>query len=170
MLTPSPATTRAGRRTSSNGPTRCPWPSTSWNIADRIDRHRGGAVEIIDYKTGAPPPDKRVQSGFAPQLPLEAAIAAAGGFEGLAGAEVSALTYWRLSGGDPAGLARAVKGDPAALAADALDGLAALVRAFDDPDTPYRAQPVPEMAPLYGDYQHLARVREWSLSGDEDGE
>jgi ATP-dependent helicase/nuclease subunit B len=137
---------------------------------DRIDRRPDGAIEIVDYKTGAPPADRRVQAGFAPQLPLEAAIAVAGGFENLAAAPVSALSYWRLSGGDPAGKVQAVKGEPATLAADALDGLRALVAAFDDPATPYRAQPVPEMAPTHGDYLHLARVREWSLTGGEDGE
>jgi len=63
--------------------------------ADRIDRRRDGSLEIIDYKTGLPPDKKRVDRGFVPQLPLEAAIAAAGGFAALPAAPVGALTFWR---------------------------------------------------------------------------
>src|SRR6185312_2500347 len=47
--------------------------------ADRIDRRRDGGLVIIDYKTGAVAKPAEVAGGFAPQLPLEAAIAAAGG-------------------------------------------------------------------------------------------
>ena len=44
-----------------------------------------------------------------------------------------------------------------------------LIARFDDPRTPYRAVPRPERAPRYSDYVHLARVKEWSVTG-EDGE
>jgi len=71
--------------------------------ADRIDRLAGGALAIIDYKTGSPPKLKEVALGFAPQLPLEAAIARAGGFKGLSAASVARLEYWRVSGGEPPG-------------------------------------------------------------------
>jgi ATP-dependent helicase/nuclease subunit B len=54
----------------------------------------------------------------------------------------------------------------------ALRRLAAVVAKFDDPDTPYRSRERPmflRRGP--GDYDHLARVREWSLFGDaDDGE
>ena len=40
--------------------------------------------------------------GYAPQLPLEAVIAEAGGFPDIAG-PVTVLEFWRLSGGDPPG-------------------------------------------------------------------
>ncbi len=135
--------------------------------ADRIDRHVDGSLEIIDYKTGAPPEKKKVDQGFAPQLPLEAAIAAAGGFAGLPHAPVGALTYWRLSGGTPPGETRAAsQGDPAQLAEEALTGLQRLVAAFDDPTTPYACQPRPERAPRFGDYDHLSRIAEWSVGTD----
>ena len=132
--------------------------------ADRIDLLEDGSLAIIDYKTGAPPAAKAVEAGFAPQLPLEAAIALGGGFAGLPQAPVSELAFWRLSGGTPPGeIEAAVRSDPAALAEAALAGLAELVAAFDDPQTPYACKPRPEVAPRFGDYDHLSRIAEWSV-------
>ncbi|MEA1677659.1 double-strand break repair protein AddB [Nitrospirillum sp. BR 11163] len=130
--------------------------------ADRIDRHPDGSVAIIDYKTGTPPRAKDVELGFAPQLPLEAAIALAGGF-GLRAPVVEQLAFWRLTGGEPAGQVVALKLDPARLAAEAVEGLRQLIDLFDQESTPYRSQPRPGMAPRYSDYLHLARVAEWSV-------
>ena len=62
-----------------------------------------GGLAILDYKTGTPPSQKEVDAGLAPQLLLEAAMAAAGAFgEGIAGA-AEELTYWHLTGGFYAG-------------------------------------------------------------------
>ncbi|OAN55235.1 double-strand break repair protein AddB [Paramagnetospirillum marisnigri] len=144
-------------------------PFTLVAKADRIDRQADGGLALIDYKTGQPPSVKEVAAGYAPQLPLEAAMARHGGFEGVAAAEPSHLLYWRLKGGEGGGEERAAGDDVFTLAAEALDGLAALVAAFDDPATPYAARPHPEHAPKYSDYLHLARVREWA-SGGEDAE
>ena len=143
--------------------------------ADRIDTLADGSLAVVDYKTGAPPSRSEVAAGFAPQLPLEAAIAEAGGFEGVAGGRVSDLEYWRLRGGDPAAERSSVgggrTGKPVSeLIADALVGLTALIAAFDRPETPYEARPRPDAAPAYSDYEHLARVREWSAGSDGDGE
>src|SRR4030095_6937144 len=68
--------------------------------ADRIERGPDGRLTIIDYKTGALPKRKDMELGFTPQLPLEAAIAAAGGFDGVAEAAVGTLQFWRLTGGN----------------------------------------------------------------------
>jgi ATP-dependent helicase/nuclease subunit B len=51
---------------------------------------------------------------------------------------------------------------------DALQGVRRLIAAFDDPATPYRSRPRPDKAPRYSDYQHLARVKEWSVSGEDE--
>ncbi len=136
--------------------------------ADRIDRMSDGALEIIDYKTGAPPEKKKVDRGFAPQLPLEAAIAMEGGFEGLPPGPVGSLAFWRLSGGTPPGeVLPASKADPAVLAAQALEGLKRLVAEFDNPETPYACRPRPELAPRFNDYDHLSRLAEWAVGPDE---
>ncbi len=145
-------------------------PFTLTATADRIDALTDGTLAIIDYKTGAPPPAKEVAAGYAPQLPLEAAIAEAGGFEGVDRAEVSALDYWRLRGTEPAGERRSAGKDVRALIDDAVDGLRRLVGAFDFEKTAYVCRPRPDAAPRYDDYEHLARVREWSAGGGEDGE
>ncbi|MFV3076741.1 double-strand break repair protein AddB [Niveispirillum fermenti] len=138
--------------------------------ADRIDRTPTGGVVLIDYKTGTPPSAREVRLGKAPQLPLEALIAAGGGFEGVEAATVEGLEYWRLSGGDPPGLIQALKEEAGILAAEAREGLEYLIERFDDPDTAYHSQPRPAWAPKYTDYAHLARIREWSAGGGGEAE
>jgi len=138
--------------------------------ADRIDRLGDGRLAIIDYKTGSLPKPRDIELGFAPQLPLEAAIAAAGGFEGIKAAPVAELAHWRLTGGDAAGEIATLERDPVELAAAALAGVAELVRRFDEAATPYLPQPSPAHAPRYSDYAHLARVKAWSVGAEENGE
>jgi ATP-dependent helicase/nuclease subunit B len=135
--------------------------------ADRVDTMADGTLAILDYKTGVLPTRPQLAAGLAPQLPLEAAIAQAGGFAGVPAGAVGALAYWRLGGGDPPGEIRPLD-DPAALAEAALAGLERLIRAFDDPATPYRAIPRPAFVPRYNDYAHLERVAEWSAASEED--
>jgi len=139
--------------------------------ADRIDRLVAGGLAILDYKTGGLPPVGEVKTGYAPQLALEAMIAAAGGFPGIAPATVAQLIHWRLNGGDPPGIERIDAADAAAataLATAARQGLERLIAAFDDPATPYRAWPQPDRGPRYSDYTHLARVKEWLPGGGAD--
>jgi ATP-dependent helicase/nuclease subunit B len=138
--------------------------------ADRIDRRRDGALIIIDYKTGAVPRRGDVDLGFAPQLPLEAAIAEAGGLSGIAAAPVAELAYWRLAGGAPAGEVKPLAGDDDVrhLVDAAFAGLQGLIARFDDPATPYRSAPRPEHAPRFTDYAQLARVKEWSLAAERE--
>lgn len=136
--------------------------------ADRIDRLEDGTLALIDYKTGQPPGQKEVAAGYAPQLPLEAAIARLGGFADIGPAEVSQMLYWRLKGGAEGGEEKPAGDDPVRLAEEALDGLTALVAAFDDPATPYEARPHPDRAPRYSDVLHLARVQEWATIGEDE--
>ncbi|CAA7618618.1 Inactivated superfamily I helicase [Magnetospirillum sp. LM-5] len=136
--------------------------------ADRIDRLKDGTLAVIDYKTGQPPSAKEVAAGYAPQLSLEAAIARFGGFDGVAPAPVGQMLFWRLKGGSPGGEEKKAGDDPASLADQALDGLAALVAAFDDPATPYEARPHPDRAPRFSDTNHLARLQEWASAGEDD--
>jgi ATP-dependent helicase/nuclease subunit B len=37
---------------------------------------------------------------------------------------------------------------------------------FDDENTPYLSRPIPMFSSRFGDYDHLARVKEW-MAGDE---
>ena len=137
--------------------------------ADRIDRLAAGGLAIIDYKTGAIPTETQVAAGRRPQLSLEALIAEAGGFDGVAPEAVAELAYWKLNGGEPAGkILPLKKNDPAVLAAVAKAGLLALIAEFDDPNTPYHALPRPDAKPNWNDYAHLERVQEWSSGVTED--
>ena len=138
--------------------------------ADRIDVEPGGLV-ITDYKTGTLPKDPEVLRGEAPQLPLEAAMAAAGVFPNVPGAVVTALRYIRATGGEPAGEERLVraKDEPIAeVGARARRDLESLVAAFDEEATPYRALRRRRFARVYefDDYAHLARIGEWSALTD----
>lgn len=135
--------------------------------ADRLDRNADGGLTVIDYKTGQPPTTPQVECGLSPQLPLEAAIAKRGGFADLpAGSEVSALLYLRLSGGRVAGEAKPIKLDAEEAAENAYQGVGKLVHAFSDARTPYLSRPRPMFEGRFGDYDHLARVKEWSSGGE----
>jgi ATP-dependent helicase/nuclease subunit B len=135
--------------------------------ADRIDRHREtGALTIIDYKTGNIPSKKRVEAGFAPQLPLEAWLAARGAFEGVDAAPVDDLVFWELKGGEPVQKQhRPVRDQVEDIITDAEQGLSGLVKAFSAKATPYLSNPCPAHTG-YGDYDHLARVKEWRNADD----
>ncbi len=127
---------------------------------DRIERRLDGGLAIIDYKTGHVPSSADVARGWSPQLPLEALILMAGGVAEVPADEIVGLEYWRLSGLSPAGEVRPLK-DVTALIFDATEGLQALLTTFEQPETPFMALPNPAAEPRFGDYRHLARVKEW---------
>jgi ATP-dependent helicase/nuclease subunit B len=139
--------------------------------ADRIERLADGHYAILDYKTGKAPTEPQVRTGLSPQLTLEAAILRAGGFPGIAsGASVAELVYVEIRGGEPAGRScdiRFKQGDPDIHAERARAKLAHIVERFADADTPYRSLVHPMWRTRYGDYDHLARVKEWALAGGE---
>ncbi len=137
--------------------------------ADRIDFHRDGTATLIDYKTGQPPGTKEVQVGFAPQLTLEAAILRDGGFGGTRHTGPLAATYLKLGGKDGGYPHDLVFDDePFATVVDRhFAGLHRLLSAFRRLETGYPSRPFPKFAKRYGDFDHLARVREWSLSAGD---
>jgi ATP-dependent helicase/nuclease subunit B len=135
--------------------------------ADRIDELRGGGAAIVDYKTGKPPSDLQVRT-LSPQLPLEGAILARGGFEGIGAHPPSELVYIRFSGSEEAGETHIVNADAAQLSAETIVKLAQRIADFDREETPYLSRIAPFRTGSTGDYDHLARVREWSLSGREE--
>lgn len=151
-------------------------PVTLRGKADRIDLRDDGTINIVDYKTGAPPSAKQVEIGLAPQLPLEAAMAARGGFREKKGegAEIPAsrtsrMIYLRLSGGEKAGEEQVIADPGGDLAESIYAALVDLLRQYESEKTPYLSRPRPMFWGRFGDYDHLARVKEWSSAG-EDGE
>ena len=140
-------------------------------IADRIERDAGGRCVILDYKTGAVRSEKQVRTGLAPQLTLEAAILRRGGFAGIpAGTSVSEIAYVKLKGGEPPGEYEPIRfkdGTPDSQADRALERLTRIAQIFDTDTEPYRSLVHPMWRTRYGDYDHLARVKEWSRNGGE---
>ena len=140
--------------------------------ADRIELTPEGYGHILDYKTGQAPSAKMVKTGFSPQLTLTAAIVRAGGFKDFR-AEPGDLTYLRVTGRKPPGevITRKASGSESEEATDkALAGVVELLTLYEDPQRGYPSKVAPQFVKEYpGDYDHLARVFEWSTGGDGDG-
>ena len=146
--------------------------------ADRIERRHDGTFAIFDYKTGRPPTDPQVRAGVSPQLTLEAAILRHGGFSGIAaGSSVSELAYVRLSGNSPPGEHQdlPLKRDRSDAGISPDDGadeayrhLRTLIARFDDETQAYVSLSMPMWANRYGPYDDLARIREWTIIGEDD--
>jgi ATP-dependent helicase/nuclease subunit B len=143
-------------------------------IADRVERNSDGRYVILDYKTGSARTEKQVRTGLAPQLTLEAAMLREGGFAGFpASASVAEIGYVLLKGGARPGEPKPVvfsEGTPDTQADHALQKLSELARRFDDENQPYLSLVSPMWTTYYGDYHHLARVKEWSATGGENDE
>lgn len=140
--------------------------------ADRIEKKANGYA-ILDYKTGRLPGHDEVKVGFAPQLTLEAAILREGGFPDIPrGVSVTELVYVGLKGGEPPGEMKIVKlkdSTPDAEADVALEKLIRNAKRFLVDGEPYSSLVSPMWkGRRYGDYDHLARVKEWSLTGGAD--
>jgi ATP-dependent helicase/nuclease subunit B len=140
--------------------------------ADRVERRADGSYVIVDYKTGMPPTEPQVRTGLSPQLTLEGAILRGGGFKdkGIAPGSLAEMLYVRLKGGEPPGEPKTIKfkeGTPDAQADRALAKLTAIARKFLIDGEAYRSLVHPMWQKHYGDYDHLARVKEWAASGGE---
>ncbi|MEM7461641.1 MAG: double-strand break repair protein AddB, partial [Pseudomonadota bacterium] len=142
--------------------------------ADRVDIMQDGSLTILDYKTGLNPSIKQART-FSPQLALEAKMAQLGAFIIPGGSSPGALGYVRLRPDDVQKVdwVSASKDGVSAqeLADDAWARLGELVHAYTNPDQGYQSRRAPFLeADITGDYDHLARTREWMVLSDADGE
>jgi ATP-dependent helicase/nuclease subunit B len=124
--------------------------------ADRIDRGPAGYA-IYDYKSGSGP-SKKEAAAFHLQLPLEAGIAARGGFEGLPAGPVARMALVKIGGREVLEIER----DPV----EVWDRLRGMIARYQDPATGFVARLRPQWLSWAGDYDHLARWGEWA-DGDE---
>jgi ATP-dependent helicase/nuclease subunit B len=147
---------------------------TLYGKADRIDRDAGGALSIVDYKSGGAPSAKAAFDKLDNQLGLLGLIAQRGGMKDIAEAPVEALEYWSLRPDRRAGGVGKISntygsrsdlknaGQAIDHAADALSGLAAHYLFGDAPFGPGEGA-------AYGDYDQLMRRDEWFGRGEADG-
>jgi ATP-dependent helicase/nuclease subunit B len=119
---------------------------------------------------------KEVFAGFSPQLTLEAAMLMEGAFKDIpASDETPDLIYVHTSGGRKPLKPREIKTLPgdnrsvADIVEEHRQRLAELVARYISGDTAYLSRPYPKYAKRFSNYDHLARVKEWSLSNAEDG-
>lgn len=138
--------------------------------ADRLEQDQDGQIRIIDYKTGSVPSERKVKSGSAPQLPLEAVMAENGAFGEAFAANVKELLYVTLSGRARAGNEKQILGK-----ADELRTvieqvglmLPRLLEKYARPDVAFLASPHPARETGYDDYRGISRRAEWGEEGDD---
>ena len=129
---------------------------------------------ILDYKTGAPPTEPQVRTGLSPQLTLEGAILRAGRLRGHSGGRIDRASSPMCRCAAASRRARRSRstfkdGTPDAAADRALARLKEVIAKFEDPRRALSlAGAVRCGSTRYGDYDHLARVAEWSLPAAED--
>jgi ATP-dependent helicase/nuclease subunit B len=145
---------------------------TLYGYADRVDLLAGGMADILDYKTGSSPSKAQAHTLLAPQLALEGALLKRGAFGGLGAREPADLAFVRLKANGEVAQESILdyKNQPRSandLAEDAGARLEKLLDHYRDPEAGYlsRALPLRE-GEADGDYDHLARVAEWSAGGD----
>jgi ATP-dependent helicase/nuclease subunit B len=143
-------------------------PFTLTARADRIELLKGGGAAVIDYKSGAPPGKREVEIGLAPQLTLSAKMLAEGAFRDAPAAEVVEALYFKL-GGAKGGEEKWLRPEIglAAMVAEHFAGLQELLVEFSKVQTPYPPRLIPKFADRAGDYDHLARVKEWSATAGQ---
>ncbi|HET9067287.1 MAG TPA: PD-(D/E)XK nuclease family protein, partial [Amaricoccus sp.] len=124
--------------------------------ADRIDAVAGG-LAIYDYKSGSSPSTKEA-AAFHLQLHLEAAIAEAGGFEGVPAAPARHLELLKLG--------KAGETLPLDLDPGRWERFKALIAHYQDEANGFPARLRPQRLTWGSDYDHLSRRGEWG-DGDE---
>ncbi len=145
--------------------------------ADRLDVKRDGTLEIIDFKTGGVPAPGDMRAFDAPQLLLEAAIAKAGAFPDMPSRDSSALTYIKIGLGPAAFQIMPFKLQKGMALMDAVDEIVRRTQGHIDAfllrdGLPMAARIRPRVEsgrkPFPGDYDHLARTDEWTLTAGVD--
>ncbi|MEM9469587.1 MAG: double-strand break repair protein AddB [Pseudomonadota bacterium] len=129
---------------------------------DRIDKDKNEKIGIIDYKSGGQYSLSKMITGETPQLTLEGLILNDGK------TEVASLSYWVVDGkSQQINEKRIDDNDMIEAIENCRAGLTELIQKFQQEETPYYAIPNPEKTPRYNDYEHLARIKEWSALDDQ---
>ncbi|OWK23446.1 hypothetical protein AJ87_32825 [Rhizobium yanglingense] len=148
-------------------------------VADRIDVTGPNAADIIDYKTGYNPSPAQARALLDPQLALEAAALSAGAFRDVGSLTPQDLIYVRLRPGsrfdtDVVNNETSTRSDKAKsaldLAEESIDQLVKFVSLLQSGERGFTSRLIPaQQFDFGGDYDHLARVSEWSTAENEEG-
>ena len=140
-------------------------------VADRIERAPDGTLAIVDFKTGLPPSDTQISVGLAQQMPLQALIGAAGGFDGMPAGAVTELAYVAFRARPEVrtvGQSRSLTATPQELADAAEAGFTRLLKAYARTEQPYLAAPRVQFVSYDYGYNRLARRAEWSAETSDE--
>lgn len=148
--------------------------STLSGRADRIDLRAAGVADILDFKTGSSPSKAQSHTLLAPQLALEGALLLRGAFAD-AGVRVPAeLAHVRMKPNGEVIEESILEYNRQPKSAEALSGeawkrLEQLLSYHGNETNGYLSRALPfREGDMAGDYDHLARVLEWSAGGDGD--
>ncbi len=136
--------------------------------SDLVERMTDGTLAVTDFKTGRLPGVYEVKEGLQPQLTLMAVMAEKGVFAGVPPAPVSEVRYIKI-GRESFVRPIVFKAEESGLQATAQQHLAELKDMLDglrEGRVAWVSRRVVRKTEDVGDYDHLARVREW-LGGDE---
>ena len=140
--------------------------------ADRIDVRPAGMADILDFKTGASPSKAQAHTLLSPQLALEGALLMRGAFTQAGACTPSELAHVRMKANGEVieesilDYNRQVK-SAVELSTEAWTRLERLLAHYGNETTGYLSRALPfREGDIGGDYDHLARVLEWSAGGD----
>jgi ATP-dependent helicase/nuclease subunit B len=144
--------------------------------ADRLDVRSDGTLEIIDFKTGGVPAPGDMRAFDAPQLLLEAAMANAGIFAEIGPRQTSELTYIKIGLGPAAFQVIPFRLRNGMTLMDAVDEIVRRTQSHVDAfllhDLPMTSRIRPRVdtgrKSYPGEYDHLARSDEWTLTAGVD--
>lgn len=140
--------------------------------ADRVDILAKGMADILDFKTGSSPSKGQAHTLLSPQLALEGALLKRKSFKEIGAKQPGDLAYIRLKANGevlPESILKHGRSEKTAdeLSEEAWERLEKLLLHYRNPKTGYLSRAVPfREGELTGDYDHLARVLEWSSGGD----
>lgn len=140
--------------------------------ADRVDILAAGMADILDFKTGSSPSKAQAHTLLAPQLALEAALLKRGAFRDVGAREPAELAFVRLKANGEVEQESILEYNrkprtASDLGEEAWARLEKLLLHYADPQTGYLSRALPfREGETDGDYDHLARVLEWSAGGD----
>jgi ATP-dependent helicase/nuclease subunit B len=144
---------------------------TLLGYADRVDVLREGLADILDYKTGSSPSKGQAHTLLAPQLALEGALLRRGAFKETGALDPADLAFVRLKANGEVLHESILEHDRNSksavdLSEEAWARLEKLLQYYRDPQTGYLSRALPfREAEVDGEYDHLARVLEWSAGG-----